>query len=59
MITIYILCALLLVLTTVMFVLFFINDKAQRKKIKRLNKKISYYINVLERKGRSEEMKEF
>ena len=36
---IYILCAVLAVLATAMLVIYFINDKAQRKEIKRLKEK--------------------
>ena len=36
---IYILCAVLAVLVTAMLVIYFINDKAQREEIKRLNEK--------------------
>lgn len=55
MIAIYILCAVLLVLTTIMIVLYFLNDKALRDEITALNKKIDYYINVLKRKGGHDE----
>lgn len=41
---IYILCAVLAVLAAAMFVIYFINDKAQREEIKRLKEKVDYYI---------------
>lgn len=51
MIAIYILCAILFMLATLMLVLFYVNDKAQKKEIKRLNKKVDYYIKVLEKRA--------
>lgn len=47
----YVLCGVLFVLTTTMFTLFFVNDRALRKEIEKLNSRIEYYIRTLKDRG--------
>lgn len=47
MIALIILSVILLILTTLMFILYFTNDIALRKEIEVLNSRIEYYIRVL------------